>query len=126
MDLDGFVAEGTGWNLFVVKDGSVATPTSENCLDGISRAVTMELCHELGLAVSETRLLPSDVQLADELFATATSYCLLPITRVHGRPVGDGRRGTVTSCLLEAWGKRVGLDIIDQARGTAREVSVGP
>ena len=116
MDLDGFVAEGTGWNLFAVKNGSVATPTLDNCLDGISRAVTIELCHELGLLVSETRLLPFDVQLADELFATATSYCLLPITRVHGRAVADGRRGPVTTRLIEAWSTRVGLDIVGQAR----------
>jgi branched-chain amino acid aminotransferase len=127
MDLDGFVAEGTGWNLFVVRDGSVATPTLDNCLDGISRAVTIELCRELGLPVSETRLVPSDVQLADELFATATSYCLLPITRVHGRAVADGRRGPVTTRLIEAWNNLVGLDLVGQARTSARrrEVNVG-
>jgi branched-chain amino acid aminotransferase len=124
MDLDGFIAEGTGWNIFAVKDGSVATPTLDNCLDGISRAVTIELCRELGLIVSETRLLPSDVQLADELFATATSYCLLPITRVHGRAVADGRRGPVTTHLIRAWSDRVGLDIVAQARTSARREEV--
>lgn len=119
LDLEGRLAEGTGWNLFLVCDGVLATPTTENALAGVSRAVVMELARELGLEVREQLLWPHDLATADEAFATATSYCLRPITRAHFRPVADGRPGPITRRLLAAWSERVGMDIPDQAQRRA-------
>jgi len=119
LDIEGRVAEGTGWNVFVVKDGRLFTPSTESCLAGVSRAVVLELCEALGLNVSECSLWPYDLATADEAFATATSYCMLPITRVQCRAVGDGRRGPVTDRLLAAWGARAGTDVVGQARQRA-------
>jgi branched-chain amino acid aminotransferase len=119
LDLDGCLAEGTGWNLFVVRDGILRTPTTESALAGISRAVVFDIARELGLVVREETLRPYDLATADEAFATATSYCLLPITRAHGRPVADGRPGPISKRLLRAWSDRVGMDIAGQARQRA-------
>lgn len=119
LDVDGRVAEGTGWNLFVIRDGQALTPSLDNCLEGVSRGVAIELLRELGVQVEETSLWPYDVEMADELFATATSFCALPITRVHGRALGNGGCGPITRALLEAWSSRAGLDIVEQARVSA-------
>jgi branched-chain amino acid aminotransferase len=119
LDIDGRLAEGTGWNVFLVRDGVLSTPTTENSLAGISRAVVMDLARDLGLEVREQSLWPHDLTIADEAFATATSYCLRPITRAQFRDIGGGRPGPVTRRLLAAWSERVGLDIQAQAKRRA-------
>ncbi|CAN5900083.1 aminotransferase class IV [soil metagenome] len=119
LDVDGRVAEGTGWNVFAVLDGEVLTPSLDNCLQGVSRTVTIQLCRERGLEVRETTLWPYDLAVADEVFATATSYCILPVTRVQGRTVGGGQPGEVTRALTVAWSERVGVDLAAQARERA-------
>lgn len=116
LDPRGRIAEGVGWNVFAVHGRRVATPGSDVCLEGISRAVVLELCADLGLEPWVGSLWPYDIASADEVFATASSYCIAPITRVHGTVVGDGRPGKITRSLLEAWSKRIGLDIVGQAR----------
>ena len=116
LDPRGRIAEGVGWNIFVVHGQRVATPSSDVCLEGISRAIVLELCADLGLEPWVGSLWPYDVASADEVFATASSYCIAPITRVHGKAVGNGRPGEITKALLEAWSRRVGLDIPRQAR----------
>jgi branched-chain amino acid aminotransferase len=119
LDVSGRVAEGTGWNVFVVRNGRAVTPSLDNCLEGVSRGVAIELLRELGVPLEEGSLWPYDVELADELFATATSFCALPITRVHGRTIGGGGCGPITRAVLEAWSSRVGLDIVEQAHALA-------
>lgn len=115
LDVDGHLAEGTGWNVFLVRGEQVLTPSLENCLEGVSRSVVLDLCRDRGLHVREASLTPYDLATADEAFATATSYCMLPITRAQSRPVGDGRPGPVTREVLRLWGDQVGVEIAQQA-----------
>ena len=116
LDTDGYVSENKGGNIFAVIDGELRTPSTENCLAGISRQTVLELAAGLGLSARETRLQPYDLYTADEVFFTSTPYCIMPATRFNGLPVSDGRVGPVTLRLLAAWSERVGLDIVAQAQ----------
>jgi branched-chain amino acid aminotransferase len=116
LDVDGNVSENKGGNLFLVSEGELRTPSSDNCLAGISRETVMELARELGIPVRETRLQMYDFYTADEVFFTSTPYCIMPATRFNGLSVGDGRVGPVTKQLLAAWSDLVGVDIIGQAQ----------
>ena len=116
LDIDGYVSENKGGNLFAVSEGTVLTPTEENCLAGISRQTVLELAKELGLPVRETRLQAYDMYTADEVFFTSTPYCIMPATKFNGLPVGDGQVGPMTKRLLTAWSDRVGVDIVAQAQ----------
>jgi branched-chain amino acid aminotransferase len=115
LDLDGRVAENKGGNIFAVTKGVLRTPSTVNCLAGVSRATALELARQLGIPTEETSLLPYDLATADEMFFTSTPYCIMPATKFNGLPVGDGRVGPVTKRLLEAWSELVGLDIVAQA-----------
>lgn len=116
LDTDGCISENKGGNLFAVVDGELVTPTTENCLAGISRQTVIELAGELAIPVREARLQVYDFYTADEVFFTSTPYCIMPATRFNGLPVGDGCVGLVTKRLLAAWSERVGLDIVAQAQ----------
>jgi branched-chain amino acid aminotransferase len=119
LDTDGRLAEGTGWNLFLARGGRLLTPSLENCLEGVSRSIVLELCAELEIDCDETRLRPFDLMTADEAFASATSYCIQPITTAQRRMIGSGKPGPLTCRLLAAWSARVGVDIAGQARARA-------
>jgi branched-chain amino acid aminotransferase len=114
IDQDGFVAEGTGSNFFIVKKGVIITPEARNILRGISRDYIFELGKELGLPVVEKNIEPYDVATADEAFYTATPFCLLPVTRFNGETLGTGQLGTITKKLLDQWSKNVGVNIFEQ------------
>ena len=96
LDIDGWVSENKGGNVFAVIDGELRTPTTENCLAGISRQTVLELATELGIPVREVRIATYDFYTADEVFFTSTPYCIMPATRFNGLPVGDGRVGPTT------------------------------
>jgi branched-chain amino acid aminotransferase len=115
LDHEGNVAEGIGYNVFVVTDGVIRTPTDRHILQGVSRGMVLDLARQLGIRVVEEDLQPYDVITADEAFFASTSPCVLPVTRVDRRPVGDGVPGPVTGQLLRAWSEAVGLDIVEQA-----------
>ncbi len=115
LDIYGNIAENKGGNIFIVSDGVLKTPTTNNCLAGVSRETVLELAAELAIPARETELQPYDLYTADELFFTSTPYCIMPATRFNGLPVGDGRVGPVTRQLLDAWSKLVGVDIVRQA-----------
>ena len=127
LDPDGFIAEGTGDNFFIVKDGKLFTPEPRNILRGISRRYIMEeLCPQLGLECHEENLEVYDVVTADEAFYTATPFCIMPATKINGLEIGDGKVGDITKKLLDQWGKNVGVDIVQQikkwnAQDTLRE-----
>ncbi len=116
LDSLGCVSENKGGNVFAVIGGILNTPTTENCLAGISRKTVLELATELGIPIRESRLLPYDFYTADEVFFTSTPYCIMPATRFNGLPVADGLVGAITRRLLSAWSARVGMDIVVQAQ----------
>jgi branched-chain amino acid aminotransferase len=117
LDPDGFVAEGTGDNFFIIKDRAIVSPQGRNILRGISRAYVMEeLAPQLGMPVLERNLEPYDVYTADEAFMTGTPFCMLPVTRLNGLAVGDGKVGRGFRALLERWSANVGVDIAGQIK----------
>lgn len=115
MDTDGFLAEGTGWNVFLVRDGVLLTPEPRNILLGVSRRATIELARQIGIEVRETNLGRYEALMADEMFCTATTYSLVPVRSFEGQTVGDGAPGPVFQKLMAAWQELVGVDFVAQA-----------
>lgn len=97
LDVDGFVAEGPGENLFVVKNGQIYEPEIASALIGITRATVHTLARELGYTVIPKRLTRDDVYIADEAFFTGTAAEITPIRELDGRQIGAGRRGPITA-----------------------------
>ena len=117
LDPDGFIAEGTGDNFFIVKNDTLITPEGRNILRGISRAYIMkEIAPQLGIPVIEKNIEPYDVHTAAEAFMTGTPFCMLPVTKLGGMPIGDGKVGHVFKSLLRHWSKNVGVDIQEQIK----------
>lgn len=115
LDPDGFVAEGTGDNFFIIKNGVVISPEGRNILRGISRDYVMqELCTKLGIPVVEKNIEPYDVYTADEAFMTGTPFCMLPVTALNGNPIGDGKVGSVFTRILNQWSQNANVDIKGQ------------
>ncbi|MBM3823550.1 MAG: branched-chain-amino-acid transaminase [Verrucomicrobia bacterium] len=104
LNSDGYVAECTGDNLFLVKSGRMFTPPlSAGALYGITRGVVIELAREKGIAVEEPNLTRYDVFNADECFLTGTGAELIPVVKVDGRVIGDGKPGPVTRDLVQRY-----------------------
>lgn len=99
LDVDGFVAEGAGENLFIVKDGVIYEPEIASALIGITRASVIRLATDLGYELRSKRLTRDDVYLADEAFFTGTAAEVTPIRELDGRTIGEGKRGPVTTKL---------------------------
>ncbi len=117
LDPDGFIAEGTGDNFFIVKDNKIISPEGRNILRGISRAyIIEELAPQLGLQVLEKNIEPYDVYDADEAFMTGTPFCMLPVTHLNDIPINKGKVGPVFSKLLTAWSENVQVDIAAQIK----------
>ncbi len=125
LDPEGFVAEGTGSNFFIVRGGRLLTPEPRNILRGISRDYTIELARDLGVPIEERNIEPYDVMTADEAFMTATPFCILPVTSFQGTPLGDGGMGKVTRALLDRWSANVGVDIVGQIQSWAGTAEAG-
>jgi branched-chain amino acid aminotransferase len=123
LDPDGFIAEGTGDNFFLVKDNVLYTPEPRNILRGISRQYIFDLAKELGISCVEKNLELYDVVTADEAFMTGTPFCLLPVTKINGMQIKDGQRGTITNSLLSKWSNHVGLNIEDQIKEFNEEMT---
>ncbi|MBT9517445.1 MAG: branched-chain amino acid transaminase [Methyloversatilis discipulorum] len=96
LDVDGFVAEGAGENLFVIKDNKIYEPEIASALVGITRASVIEIAAELGYQVVSKRLTRDDIYTADEAFFTGTAAEVTPIRELDGRIIGAGSRGPVT------------------------------
>ena len=119
-DEHGFITEGTGNNVFFVLNGEVLTPKPHDILRGVSRQACMELAKKLNIPVNEADIEPYDVRNADEAWYTATTICMVPITRFDFQPVGTGRSGPIYRQLIDAWSEEVGVDIPAQAREYAK------
>jgi branched-chain amino acid aminotransferase len=101
---EGFIAEGSGENVFVVSGGNLSTPpTGVGCLSGVTRNAVITIARDLGYQVHERNLVRTDLYLADEAFFTGTAAELTPIREVDDRTVGAGHRGPVTKELQEAF-----------------------
>jgi len=103
LDVDGFVAEGSGENFFMVYDGVIYTPELTSALDGITRATVMQLAKEEGFEVREKRITRDEVYVADEAFFTGTAAEVTPIRELDGRSIGSGSRGPVTGKLQKKY-----------------------
>jgi branched-chain amino acid aminotransferase len=116
LDPDGFIAEGTGDNFFIVKGNQIITPEGRNILRGISRSYVFELAQQLGLICIERNIEPYDVYTADEAFMTGTPFCVLPVTSLNSVVIGAGGMGQITRRLLDTWSANVGVDIVAQIK----------
>jgi branched-chain amino acid aminotransferase len=99
LDNEGYVAEGSGENIFIVQGGQLITPELTSCLEGITRATVFALAEEVGLEVRERRITRDEVYVADEAFFTGTAAEVLPIRELDGRRIGNGQRGPITEKL---------------------------
>ena len=96
LDTEGFVSEGSGENVFIVKNGKLYTPDLASCLDGITRDSVITLANDLGIEVIQKRITRDEVYCADEAFFSGTAAEITPIREVDNRQIGIGSRGPVT------------------------------
>tara|TARA_Y100000590_G_scaffold136257_1_gene156000 strand:- start:15776 stop:16699 length:924 start_codon:yes stop_codon:yes gene_type:complete len=113
LDTEGFVAEGSGENFFMVKDGKLYSPDLEACLDGITRKTIIHLAEEMGIEFEEKKIQLEEVLEADEAFFTGTAVELVPINSIDKKSIADGLRGPVTEKLQKTF--------LDQVRGKRSE-----
>jgi branched-chain amino acid aminotransferase len=103
LDVDGFIAEGSGENVFIVRDGVVYTPEISACLDGITRKTVINLAEKAGCKIVEKRITRDEVYVADEAFFTGTAAEVLPISELDGRSLGAGHRGPLTELMQKQY-----------------------
>jgi len=99
LDAQGYVMEGSGENVFIVRGGVLYTPDLTSALDGITRKTVITLAHEIGIQVVEKRITRDEVYIADEAFFTGTAAEVTPIREIDGRSIGSGTRGPITERL---------------------------
>ena len=103
LDTNGFVAEGSAENIFLVQNGALHTPDLTACLDGVTRRTVMQLAQDAGIKAVERRITRDEVYVADEAFFTGTAAEVTPIREVDNRPIGAGKRGPVTELLQKTY-----------------------
>lgn len=99
LDPEGYVAEGSGENIFILRNGRLHTPETTSCLEGITRETVIELAREIGLEVVERRITRDEVYVSSEAFFSGTAAEITPIRELDGRTIGSGTRGPVTERL---------------------------
>jgi branched-chain amino acid aminotransferase len=119
LDPDGYIAEGTGSNFFIIRNGELLTPEPRNILRGITREHTMMLAERKGIPVRECNIELYDVIQAEEAFFTSTPYMMLPCVKINGIDIGEGTVGPVTRQLTAAWSEDIGFDVFAQAKELA-------
>ncbi len=103
LDVNGYVAEGSGENFFLVKDGALHTPTLTSALDGITRKTIIQLAHDNAIPLIERQITRDEVYCADEAFFTGTAAEVTPIRELDGRTIGCGSRGPITETLQQQY-----------------------
>lgn len=103
LDPEGYVAEGSGENIFTVRDGVIYTPEATSALNGITRKTIFTLAADAGLEIIEKRITRDEVYIADEAFFTGTAAEVTPISELDNRPIGTGSRGPITERLQSAF-----------------------
>jgi len=101
LDVEGYVAEGSGENFFIVRNGQIHTPDLTSALDGITRQTVMELAADIGVPVIERRITRDEVYIADEAFFSGTAAEITPIRELDNRTIGSGTRGPITTRLQQ-------------------------
>ncbi|SDX08929.1 branched chain amino acid aminotransferase apoenzyme [Albimonas donghaensis] len=105
LDRDGFVTEGPGWNIFMIKDGALVAP-DRGALEGITRGAVFDLCAELGIPAREGRITEAELREADEILTCTTAGGVMPVSRLDGRIYGNDRPGPISARLRELyWAK---------------------
>jgi len=107
LDIRGYVSEGAGDNIFLVREGELYTPEVQDALEGITRETVIDLAWRMKLKVHETRLTLYDVYNADEIFITGSGAGIVPVTEVDKRMVSQGKVGPVTKRLIDAYDEEV-------------------
>ena len=113
LDSEGFVAEGSGENFFMVKDSLLISPDLNSCLDGITRKTIISLAKELDIDFEERKIKLEEVFESDEAFFTGTAAEVVPINSLDNKSIADGLRGPITEKLQKAY--------LDQVRGKRTE-----
>ena len=103
MDENGFISEGSGENIFIIKNDEIYTPKIEHCLNGITRQSVMTIAKDFGINVIEKDLTYEDLSFADEAFFTGTAVEITPVTKIDSKPIGVGGRGPITKKLQETY-----------------------
>ena len=103
MDVDGFISEGSGENIFIVKDGVINTPTTKHCLNGITRQSVIQIARDLNYKVVEKDIQYDELVFADEAFFTGTAVEITPIREIDEKIIGSGERGAISKKLQEVF-----------------------
>lgn len=103
LDNEGYVAEGSGENIFMVRDGELHTPALTSCLNGITRRTIMTLAQEFGIKYTERQITRDEIYVADEAFFSGTAAEIVPIRMLDGRTIGSGKRGPITEKLQKKY-----------------------
>lgn len=116
LDPDGFIAEGTGSNVFIVKNRELYTPQPRNILRGISRKYVMALARRLKIKVFERNMELYDIMEADEVFFTNTPWSIVPVISINGMLIGNGRPGRFTKYLTYKWSADISCDFVNNTK----------
>ena len=103
MDENGFISEGSGENIFIIKNDEIYTPKIEHCLNGITRQSVITIAEDFGINVIEKDLTYEDLSYADEAFFTGTAVEITPVTKIDSKAIGAGGRGPITKKLQETY-----------------------
>jgi branched-chain amino acid aminotransferase len=103
LDAEGYVSEGTGENIFIVRKGQIKTTPLTSILDGITRSSVIDLAREQRISVAEERFTRDDMYIADEVFVTGTAAELTPVREIDNRRIGTGTPGPITQALQKAF-----------------------